>query len=68
MNEISYDKKIAIAFAGTFAFLSTLDQTQKNKRACKPTPKDSANLRRQTFDRKEVQQVTAPTRNWRFSG
>ena len=29
MNEISYDKKIAIAFAGTFAFFPTLDLTQK---------------------------------------
>jgi hypothetical protein len=29
MNEFSNDKKIPIAFAGTFAFLPTLDLTQK---------------------------------------
>jgi hypothetical protein len=50
MNEISNEKKIAIAFAGTFTFLPTLDLTQKSKRACKPTHRDSANLTLQTFD------------------
>ena len=33
MNEISNDKKIAIAFAGTFAFLPTLDLTQKKQKS-----------------------------------
>ena len=33
MNEISYDKKIAIAFAGTFAFLPSHKPTQKNQKS-----------------------------------
>ncbi len=51
-----------------FIFIFTQATTKKIKRACKPTHRDSANLTRQTLERKEAQQVTAPTSNWRGRG
>jgi hypothetical protein len=59
MKLLTLQHKIANAFAGIFAFLPTLDRTQKIKRACKQTHGASANLTRQTFDRKEPHPLTA---------
>jgi len=59
----------ANAFGGTFVFFATAQTNAKKfKRATKPT---HHRHRKQWTDRlrqKERQHLTAPTRNWRFSG
>jgi hypothetical protein len=66
-KEIS--KENANAFGGTFVFFANAQtNAKKPKRATKPTHqrhrKQWTTEQRQT----EHQQLTAPTRNWRFSG
>jgi len=59
----------ANAFGGTFVFFATAQtNAKKSKRATKPTHQDSRKQWTTEQRQKEHQLVTAPIRNWRFSG
>ena len=54
-------------FAGTFAFFQTLNLTHKKQKSLQANAQGQCLMTRQTFDRKEAQQVTAVWRNGGFS-
>ena len=60
---------LANAFGGTFVFFSNAQtNAKKSKRATKPT--HQRHRKQWTTEQRQIerQHLTAPTKNWRFSG
>ena len=67
MKSLTSQHKTANAFAGTFAFLPTLEPTQKKQKSLQANAQRQLKLDRAEDKPKEAQQVTAVWRNGGFS-
>jgi hypothetical protein len=67
MKSLTSQHKTANAFAGTFAFLPTLEPTQKKQKSLQVNAQRQLKLNRAEDRPKEAQQVTAVWRNGGFS-